>query len=112
MQVAPTDLAKVPLTAPVEAAPVIWTTKLRIDHVAIFQASGSKASKAAASIDLGAAEDLGVIDLVAGDSVAGVIALAGAALAGLAGSAAAAGGSEVGDENKCSKFPDFISIKT
>jgi hypothetical protein len=98
VQVAPTDLAKVPLTAPVEAALVIWTTKLRIDHVAIFQASGSRASKAAASIELGAVEDLGVIDLVAGDSEAGVIASPAADLEGLAGSAAAAG-SEVGAEN-------------
>jgi len=56
VQVAPTDLAKVPLTAPVEAALVIWTTKLRIDHVVIFQANGSRAFKAAGLIALVAAE--------------------------------------------------------
>ena len=113
VQVAPTDLAKVPLTAPVEAALVIWTTKLRIDHVVIFQANGSRAFKAAGSIDLGAVEDLGVIDLVAGDSVAGVIALAAADLEGLAGSAAAAADDdEINAWNFPILFPEMLKPQT
>jgi hypothetical protein len=62
--------------------------------VVTFRASGSRAFKAAALIDLGAVENLGVIDLVAG-----VIALAAAALAGLADSAVVAAGSGAVDEN-------------
>jgi hypothetical protein len=68
----------------VEVDPVIWTARLRTGRAVTFRASVSRAFKAAALIDLGAVEDLGVIDLVAG-----VIALAAAAMADLAGSAAA-----------------------
>jgi hypothetical protein len=83
----------------VEVDSVIWTARLRTGRVVTFLASVSRAFKAAALIDLEAAEDLGVIDLVAGDSVAAVIDLAAAALAGLAGSAAAAGGLGADDDN-------------
>jgi hypothetical protein len=47
----------------------IWTARLRIDHVAIFQASDSRVFNAVALIDLAVAEDLvaliapGVVDL-------------------------------------------------
>ena len=77
----------------VEADPVIWIARLRIGHVVIFQASGSRAFRAAASIAAGA------VDLVAAatDSVVAV-GLAAGALGALVGSAAAAG-SEVGDNN-------------
>jgi hypothetical protein len=78
---------------------VIWTARFRTGRAVIFRASVSRAFKAAALIDLEAAEDLGVIALVEEDSVAAVIDLAAAALAGLAGSAAAAAGSEAGAEN-------------
>ncbi len=107
MQVAMIALAQATRTDPkvvsidlaVEVVSVIWIVKLRTGRAVNFRANGSKASKAAASIDLGAVEDLAVIDLVAVDSEAGVIALAAADLEGLAGSVAAAGGSEVGAEN-------------
>jgi hypothetical protein len=59
----------------VEADPVIWTTRLRTDRVAIFRASASRAFRAAASIAPVAAEDLA-------DSAAAAVA-----------------GSEVGAEN-------------
>ncbi len=106
MQVATTDLARAVLTGPVkaaitdpaaaptdrvEAARVIWTARLRIDRAADFRANVSRAFKAAALIDPGAVEDLGVIALVV------VAALAEEDLADLA--AAAAAGSEVGAEN-------------
>jgi len=60
----------------VEVDSVIWTARLRTGRVVIFQASGSRASKAVALIDLEAVEalaviDLAVIDLVVGDLVAG-----------------------------------------
>ena len=98
MQVATIALAqatrtdpKVALTAPVAAARVIWTARLRIDRAADNRANVSRAFKAAALIDPGAVEDLGVIALVV------VAALAEEDLADLA--AAAAAGSEVGAEN-------------
>jgi hypothetical protein len=68
----------------VEVDSVIWTARLRTGRAVNFRASGSRAFRAAALIDLGAAGDSAVIVLVVEDSVA-------AALAGLAGSAAAAG---------------------
>jgi hypothetical protein len=84
----------------VEADPVIWTARLRTGRVVIFQASGSKAFRAAALIAaVAAVEDSAVIALVVEDSVAAVIDLAAAGLAGLAGSAAAAAGSGAGAEN-------------
>jgi hypothetical protein len=47
----------------------IWTAKLRIDHVAIFQASAPRIFNAGASIDSAAAVDLeAVIVSVVGDS--------------------------------------------
>jgi hypothetical protein len=51
----------------VEADPVIWTARLRTARVVIFQASGSKAFKAAALIAsaAGAVEDSAVIAAVA-----------------------------------------------
>jgi hypothetical protein len=45
----------------VEADPVIWTARLRTDRVAIFQASGSRAFRAAALIASVAVEDSAVI---------------------------------------------------
>jgi hypothetical protein len=71
----------------VEANLVIWTVRLRTGRVVTFQASGSRAFRAAA-----------LIAAVAGEEDSVVIDLAAAGLAGLAGSAAAAG-SEAGDEN-------------
>ena len=72
-----------------EADPVIWIARLRIGHVVIFQASGSRAFRVAASIAAAAVVDLAA---VATDSVV--------AAAGLAGSAAvAAVDSEAGAEN-------------
>jgi hypothetical protein len=71
----------------VEVDSVIWTVRLRTGRVVTFQASASRAFKAAA-----------LIDLVAEDSVAAVIDLAAAGLAGLADSAAVAG-SGADDEN-------------
>ena len=68
---ASTDLA-------VEVALAIWTARLRIDHVAVFQASASRAFRAAALIAPVAAEDLAVIGLVV------AVDLAAAALADLA----------------------------
>jgi len=79
----------------VEADPVIWIARLRIGHVVIFQASGSRAFRAAASIAAAA-----VVDLVAAatDSVVAV-GLAAGALGALVGSAAAVVDSGVGDNN-------------
>jgi hypothetical protein len=94
----------------VEADSVIWTVRLRTGRVVTFRASDSRAFRAAALIDSAAAVDSAVIVLVVEDSVAAVIDLAAAGLAGLAGSAAVAG-SEVGAENECLEFPDFISRK-
>jgi hypothetical protein len=73
----------------VEADPVIWTARLRTGRVVIFQASGSRAFRAAALIAAAVAVDLAVIASVVEDSVAAVIDLAAVGLAGLAGSAAA-----------------------
>ena len=88
---------------------MIWTARLRTGRVVTFRASGSRAFRAAALIASVAVEDSAVTALVAGDLAAAVIDLA-AGLAGLAGSAAVAG-SEVGAENECLEFPDFISRK-
>ena len=68
----------------VVAEEAIWTARLRTDHVAIFQASASRAFKAAALIVL-AAVDLAAVDL--------------AAAAGALGALAVAAGSGVDDEN-------------
>ena len=56
----------------VEVGSVIWIARLRTGRVVIFRASGSRAFRAVALIDLVAAEDLGVIALgaVAVDLVA------------------------------------------
>jgi hypothetical protein len=89
----------------VAVAAVIWTVKLRIDHAAIFQASGSRAFRAGALIDWAAdLADSAVIVLVVEDSVAAVIDLAAGGLAGLAASAAVAG-SEVGAKINARNFP-------
>jgi hypothetical protein len=79
----------------VEADPVIWTARLRTGRVVIFQASGSRASKAAALIAAAAVVDLAA---AATDSVVAVGLAAGAlgVLADLA--AAAAVGSGAGDK--------------
>jgi hypothetical protein len=89
---------------------VIWTARPRTGRVVNFRASDSRAFRAVALIDSPAAVDSAAIVLVVEDSVAAAIDLAGAGLAGLAGSAAVAG-SEVGAENECLEFPDFISRK-
>ena len=89
---------RIPPLIPVEAVPSdqistlkgkIWIARLRIDRVAIFRASGSKAFKAEA-----------LIAAVAGDlaASAAVIVSAEAVAVALAALAAAAG-SEVGAEN-------------
>jgi hypothetical protein len=85
----------------VEADPVIWIVRLRTGRVVIFQASGSKAFRAAALIASAAEEDLAAViaaavavDLGVIDSVVAVD----FAAAGLAASAVAAG-SGVDDEN-------------
>jgi hypothetical protein len=84
-------------TAPAEAVLVIWTARLRIDHVAIFQASASKVFKAAALIEAAvAAGDLAAIASAAAEGLAEVTAsaaedLADSAAAALADSADAAG---------------------
>jgi hypothetical protein len=71
----------------VEADPVIWIARLRIGHVVIFLASGSRAFRAAASIAAAAVVDLGVIaSAVAAEDLADS-------------AAAAVAGSEVGAEN-------------
>jgi hypothetical protein len=77
----------------VEAEPVIWTARLRTGRVVIFQASGSRAFRAAASIAAAVVVDLAA---AATDSVVAE-GLAAGALGALVGSAAA--GSEVGDNN-------------
>ena len=80
-----------------EADPVIWTARLRTGRVVIFQASGSRAFRAAALIAAAVEADSVVIASAAVDLV--VIASVVAA-AGLAGSAAvAAVDSEAGAEN-------------
>jgi hypothetical protein len=77
----------------VEADSVIWTARLRTGRVVDFRASGSKAFRAAALIDLVAVEDSAVIDsVVAGDSEA-------VALGDLADSVVEVEGSEAGAEN-------------
>src|SRR5436189_4128322 len=67
----------------VEADPVIWTARLRTGRVVIFQASGSRAFRAAALID----------SVVVEDSV--VTALVAAGLAGLAAGAGSGAGAEI-----------------
>jgi len=78
----------------VEADPVIWTAKLRTGRVVIFQASGSRAFKAAALIAAAAVVNLAA---AATDSVVAV-GLAAGALGALVGSAAVVD-SGVGVEN-------------
>ena len=74
----PIDLAaQVALTDPAEATLVIWTARLRTGHVVIFQASGSRAFRAAASIAATAVVELvaaATDSVVAGDL--GAVALA------------------------------------
>jgi len=77
MQVATIALAqatrtdpKVALTAPVAAARVIWTARLRIDRAADNRANVSRAFKAAALIASVAEEDSAVTDLVAEGALA------------------------------------------
>ena len=77
MQVATIGLAqatrtdpKVALTAPVAAARVIWTARLRIDRAADNRANVSRAFKAAALIASVAEEDSAVTDLVAEGALA------------------------------------------
>jgi hypothetical protein len=89
----------------VEADPVIWTARLRTGRVVIFQASGSRAFRAAALIaaavvvaDSVVIAAAAVVDLEVIDSVVAVD-LAAAALAGSVDSAAVAADSEVGAEN-------------
>jgi hypothetical protein len=79
----------------VEADPVIWIARLRIGHVVIFQASGSRAFRVAASIAAAAVVDLAA---AATDSVVAV-GLAAGALGALVGLAAAAVDSGAGAEN-------------
>ena len=81
----------------VEADPVIWTARLRTGRVVIFQASGSRAFRAAALIAAAVEADSVVIAAAAVDL--GVIASVVAA-AGLGDSAAAAAADpEAGAEN-------------
>lgn len=76
MQVATIALAqatrtdpKVASTAPVAAAPAIWTAKLRTARVVTFRASVSRVFRAAALTGPGPAADLAVIaSAAAGDS--------------------------------------------
>ena len=68
---------------------MIWTARLRIGRVVIFQANGSRAFKAAALIDLVAVADSAAIALVAEVDLAEVgIALVAADLGALADSVA------------------------
>jgi hypothetical protein len=62
----------------------IWTARLRIDHVVIFQASAPRIFNAAALIAAAAVVDLAVIASVVEASGAAVIDLAAADLAGSA----------------------------
>jgi hypothetical protein len=66
----------------VEAGPVIWTARLRTGRVVIFQASGSRAFRAAASIAAAVVVDLAA---AATDSVvaAGALVALAAAVVGL-----------------------------
>ena len=81
----------------VEVDPVIWTARLRTGRVVIFQASGSRAFRAAALIAAVVEADSVVI---ASAAVALVVIASVVAAAGLAGSAAvAAADSEAGAEN-------------
>lgn len=82
----------------------IWTARLRIDHVAIFQASDSRVFNAVALIDLAAEADSAVIasageaaliDLVAEEDLVALIAPGVVDLAVFV----AAAGSGVDDEN-------------
>jgi hypothetical protein len=74
----------------VEADPVIWTARLRTGRVVIFQASGSRAFRAAASIAAAAAVDLAVIASVAVVDLADSAAIASVAAGDLAAVALAA----------------------
>ena len=84
----------------VEAGPVIWTARLRTGRVVIFQASGSRAFRAAALIASAAAVEaseviasVAVVDLAASAVIASVAAVdsAAVALAGLEALAVAGG---------------------
>ena len=82
----------------------IWTARLRIDHVVIFQASAPRIFNAAALIGLVAVVDLAVIASVAAedlaDSAVTAPAVEDSVAAALADSAAAvAAGSEAGGKN-------------
>ncbi|MEY2394704.1 MAG: hypothetical protein QOF94_1049 [Acidobacteriaceae bacterium] len=71
--------------------PKIWTARLRTGRVVIFQPSGSRAFRVAASIAAAA-----VVDLAAAAATDSVVAVG---LAAGALGALAAAGSEVGDNN-------------
>jgi hypothetical protein len=98
----------------VEADPVIWTARPRIDHVVIFQASAPRIFNAAA---LAAAVDLAaVIASVAGEAVSADLAVIASAVAdsvaaALEGLAAAVEASEAGGENYAWNSP-FYFLKT
>ena len=86
----------------VEPAPVIWTARLRTGHVAIFQVSASRASKAAAVIALVAVVDSADSVVIASAAVVDSVVIGWAVeedsvVAALADSAAADSG--VDDEN-------------
>ena len=87
----------------VEADPVIWTARLRTGRVVIFQASGSRAFRAAALIASAAAEeDLAVIAAVAVVDLAVTVSVAAGDLAAVALAALedlAVAGSGAGAEN-------------
>ena len=82
----------------VKAGPVIWIARLRTDRVAIFQASASKISNAAAS-----AAATGLVEIASAvvEDSAAVIALgvAASAEAALADSGVAVAGLGAGDNN-------------
>jgi hypothetical protein len=95
---ASTDQVEAVSIAPaVEADLVIWTARLRIDHVVIFQASDSKVFKAAALIVLAAEDSVVTARSVAEAALAVAIASAledSAAAAALADSAAVGAGAD------------------
>jgi len=84
----------------VEADPVIWTARLRTGRVVIFQASGSRAFRAAALIASPVAEHSAVIAVVADLAVIALVAAADLGAVALADSAVAvAAGSEADVKN-------------
>jgi hypothetical protein len=89
----------------VEADPVIWTARLRIDRVAILQASASRTFSAAALIGL-------AVEASAAEAGSAVIAsAAGAALIDLVAEVAVAEGSGGVDEDNAWNFPIFFLEK-